>query len=351
MAMRTPRNSKGDRPVGKAPLKMSDIAKLAGVSTSTVSRALAESPLIPQSTRKQIQRIAADNGYVINQAAQRLRSNRTRTVGVAIPLGHESDQLISDPFFLQLFGHIADEVSARGYDLLLSRIPAPRPGWLLRHVQSQKADGYIVVGQSDQHAELNLAARAFLPLVVWGAHLPEQAYCSVGSDNVGGGCAAVERLVRAGCRRIVFLGSAPLPEIEMRLQGYYTGLQRAGLPVDPDLILPAHFTGDTALAAVQDLILRGVKFDGIFAASDLIALSALRALQASGLSVPGQVAVVGFDDLDVAEHSNPRLTTVRQDLRRGAATLVEFLFRRLAGEETPSATLPIEIEERDSTPH
>lgn len=348
--MRNTRQIKGDRPAGKTPLKMSDIAKLAGVSTSTVSRALAESPLIPQPTRQQIQRIAAENGYVINQAAQRLRSNRTRTVGVAIPLGHESDQLISDPFFLQLFGHIADEVSARGYDLLLSRLPAPRPGWLLRHVQSQKADGYIVLGQSNQHQELNLAARTFLPLVVWGAHLPEQAYCSVGSDNVGGGCAAVERLVKAGRRRIVFLGAAPLPEIEMRLEGYRAGLQRAGIPVDPELIVPAHFTGDTALAAVQDLILRGVPFDGIFAASDVIALSALRALQASGLSVPDDVAVVGFDDLDVAEHSNPRLTTVRQDLRRGAATLVEFLFRRLAGEETPSATLPIELVERDSTP-
>ncbi len=335
---------------GPAPLKMADIARLAGVSTSTVSRALAESPAIPLKTRHEIQRIAAENGYVINQAAQRLRSNRTRTIGVAIPLGHEADQLISDPFFLQLFGHIADEVSLRSFDVLLSRVPSPKPGWLVRHVQSQKADGYIIVGQSDQHEELNAAARAFLPLVVWGAHLPEQAYCSVGSDNVGGGRAAVDRLIETGRRRIVFLGAAPLPEIQMRLQGYRTGLERAGLPVDPELILPAHFTGDTALAAVQDLISRGVQFDAIFAASDVIALSALRALQASGVSVPDQVAVVGFDDLELAQHSHPRLTTIRQDLKRGAATVVEFLFRRMAGEETPSATLPIALVERDSTP-
>ena len=334
---------------GTAPLRMTDIARIAGVATSTVSRALADSPLIPLPTRRQIQQIASEHGYVINQAAQRLRSNRTRTVGVAIPLGHEADQLISDPFFLQLLGHIADEVSARNYDLLLSRLPAPRPGWLLRHVQSQKADGYIIVGQSDQHDAINEAARTFLPLVVWGAHLPEQIYCSIGSDNIGGARAAVDALLAAGRRRIVFLGATPLPEVQMRLRGYETALERAGIAVDPDLVLPAHFTGDTALAAVQGLVAKGVTFDGIFAASDVIALSALRALQASGISVPDQVSVVGFDDLDLAEHSHPRLTTVRQDLKRGAATLVEFLFRRLAGEETPSATLPVQLVERDPT--
>ena len=82
----------------------------------------------------------------------------------------------------------------------------------------------------------------------------------------------------------------------------------------------------------------------------MIALSALKAVQASGLAVPEDVAVVGFDDLDIAEHSRPPLTTIRQDLKRGAATVVEFLFRRMAGEETPSATLPVALVERESTP-
>ncbi|GAA0316230.1 LacI family DNA-binding transcriptional regulator [Sphingomonas oligophenolica] len=346
--MRPPRAKDDEKGKTAGPLKMTDIARLAGVSTSTVSRALAESPLIPATTRRQIQQIAIDHGYVIDQRGQRLRSNRTRTICVAIPLGHEADQLISDPFFLQLFGHLADEISARHYDVLLSRIPSPAPGWLVRHVQSQKADGYIIVGQSNQHEEINAAARAFLPLVVWGAHLPEQAYCSVGSDNVGGARAAVDALLQAGRRRIVFLGATALPEIQMRLRGYMNALERAGIPVDEDLIQPAHFTGDTALAAVQGLIARGIAFDAVFAASDVIALGALRALQTSGVQVPTDVSVIGFDDLDLAEHSHPRLTTVRQDLKHGAAALVEFLFRRLEGEETPSATLPVRIVRRDS---
>jgi DNA-binding LacI/PurR family transcriptional regulator len=330
-------------------LKMTDIARIAGVSPSTVSRALADSPLIPASTRELIQQIAAEHGYVVNQAARRLRQSRTMTIGVVIPIGHETDQLISDPFFLELFGRIADEVAKRSYDVLLSRLASPTPGWLQRHIQSQRADGYIIIGQSDQHEALNEAAHTFLPMVVWGAHLPEQAYCSVGSDNVGGGRAAVDHLVKGGRRRIVFLGAAALPEIEMRLQGYRSGLARAGIEADPRLIVPAHFTGETAYAAVRDLVDRKVEFDAVFAASDIIALAALRALADCGLSAPRDIAVVGFDGLQLAEHAHPRLTSVRQDLRRGAATLVEFLFRRLAGEETPSATLPIDLVVRESS--
>ncbi len=330
-------------------LKMIDIARIAGVSPSTVSRALAGSPLIPVNTREQIQQIAVEHGYVVNQAARRLRQSRTMTIGVVIPVGHEADQPISDPFFLELFGNVADEISNRSYDVLLTRLAAPTPGWLLRHIQSQRADGYIIVGQSDQHEVLNEAAHSFMPMVVWGAHLPEQAYCSVGSDNVGGARAAVDHLAKSGRRRIVFLGAAPLPEIEMRLQGYRSAHARANVEIDPKLIVPAHFTGETAYAAVRDLVDRKVAFDAIFAASDIIALAALHALSDSGVSVPHDVAVVGFDGLGVAEHAHPRLTTVRQDLRRGAATLVEFLFRRMAGEETPSATLPVELLVRESS--
>jgi len=334
----------------ETPLKMTDIARLAGVSVSTVSRALADHPAIPKSTKDAIRRLAAERGYTVNPSARSLRLNRTLTIGVAIPLGHEADQMISDPFLLQLFGRIADEITRRGYDVLLMRNPSPAPGWLARLTQSQRADAYIIMGQSDQHEVLNEGARAFLPLVVWGAHLPEQIYCSVGSDNAGGARSAVEHLVRSGRRRIVFLGASDLPEIAMRLAGYRAGLERAGLSYDERLVLPAHFTGETAFAAVQDLAARKVAFDAIFAASDLMALAAIRALQAEGLRCPEDIAVIGFDDLVIAEHAHPPLTTVRQNIDRGAATLVEFLFRRIGGEETPSATLPVEFVVRDSAP-
>jgi DNA-binding LacI/PurR family transcriptional regulator len=346
MTAKAPRKPK----TSLAPMKMSDIARLAGVSASTVSRALAGHPALPEATRASIQKLAAEHGYAINQSARSLRQRQTRTIGIAIPLGHETQQMISDPFFLQLFGHFADEISSRSYDVLLSRNPAPDPDWLARLAQSHRADGFIVVGQSNQHEMLNAASRNYMPLVVWGAHLPGQHYCSVGSDNEGGGRIAVEHLLRSGRRRIVFLGATDLPEISMRLAGYRAALASAGVSFDERLVIQAHFTGETAFAAVQDLLKRRVRFDAIFAASDLIALSALRALEEGGKSCPEDVAVVGFDDLDIAEHSRPALTTVRQDLARGARTLVEFLFRRIEGEETPSATLPVELVLRASAP-
>ena len=334
--------------IGTARLKMADIARLAGVSTSTVSRALANNPLIPVQTRQEILRIAAEQGYVVDQSARSFRQRRTLTIGIAIPLGHERAQMVSDPFFLALFGRLADEITSRDYDVLLTRMPAPTRGWFARMLQSQRADGYIILGQSDQHDELNEAARNYLPLVVWGAHLPEQIYCSVGSDNVGGARAAVDHLIQNGRRRIVFLGATHLPEIDLRLQGYRQALARGQIELDERLVRPAHFAGETAFASVQQLVQDQIPFDAIFAASDLIALSALKALQASGLRCPQDVAVVGFDDLDIAEHASPPLTTVHQDLRRGSATLVEFLFRRLDGEETPSVTLPAELVVRAS---
>lgn len=346
MVKKTP--PRGDAPESR--LKMSDVARLAGVSNSTVSRALADHVSIPKSTRDAIKKIAATHGYAINQAARSLRQSKTLTIGVVIPLGHETEQMVSDPFFLQLFGRIADEITKRNYAVLLIRNPSPAPGWLSTLIQSQRADGYIIVGQSDQHHVLNDVARSFVPMIVWGAHLPAQIYCSVGSDNVGGARRAVDHMIGAGRRRIVFLGAAGLPEIGMRLTGYRAGLESAGIAFDEQLVLPAHFTGDTAFAAVQGLIERDVPFDGVFAASDLIALAALKAIDASGRRCPEDIAVVGFDDLDIAEHARPALTTVRQNLARGAATLVEFLFRRINGEETPSATLPVELMVRGSAP-
>ena len=335
---------------GARPVKMSDLARIAGVSASTVSRALADHPAIPEATRSTIQALASKHGYVVNRAARNLRQSQTQTIAVAVPLGHEREQLISDPFFLRLFGHLADEISQRRYDILLVREPSPDAHWLGRLFRSQRADGFIIVGQSDQHEALNLAAKHFRPLVVFGSELPRQIYCSVGSDNFEGGRLATEHLLRSGRRHILFVGPAELPQIDLRLEGYRRALRGGGIEPDDGLILPAHFTGQSAYDAVRQAIARGVRFDGIFAASDGIALSAIRAVEAAGRHCPQNVSVVGFDDSDLASQSSPALTSVRQDVPDIAATLVDHLFRRLAGEDTRSATLPVRLVIRESAP-
>jgi DNA-binding LacI/PurR family transcriptional regulator len=138
---------------------MADIARMAGVSISTVSRALTGNTLIPKALREEIGEIARANGYVVNQAARSLRLRRTNTIGVVIPLGREAGQLISDPFFLEMVGRLADEITLRDYAVLLTKVASPQPGWLDRIIQSQRADGLLIIGQSNQHEALNLAAR------------------------------------------------------------------------------------------------------------------------------------------------------------------------------------------------
>jgi DNA-binding LacI/PurR family transcriptional regulator len=324
-------------------LKMSDIASLAGVSVSTVSRALAGSTLVPERKRAEIIKIASANGYVINQQARSLRLKRTQTIGVVIPLGHEASQRISDPFFSEMLGRLADAITERGYTLLLTKLITSDTLWIDKLVASGRTDGLIIIGQSDQHEALNIAAANYLPLVVWGGHLPGQRYCSVGTDNIGGGRVATEHLIARGRKRIVFLGNPDIPEPGQRLQGYREALASAGLGYDPALIASAHLTMETAYDAMRAVIASGVAFDGVFAVSDVIAIAAIQALSAAGRRVPQDVAVVGYDDVALASHANPPLTTIRQDLETGARLLTDLLLQRMAGEETPSATMPTQL--------
>ncbi|MEY4761285.1 MAG: hypothetical protein RLZZ200_1141 [Pseudomonadota bacterium] len=331
-----------------APSTMADIARLAGVSASTVSRALAGSPLVAKKKRELISRLAREKGYVVNATARNLRLQRTQTIAVTIPMGHESSQSLADPFFIEILGHLADAITQRGYSILLQKILPSAEDWLQQLITGNRSDGIIVVGQSTEHKVLERAAATYLPLVVWGGHLEKQRYCTVGTDNVGGAMSATEHLLNSGRRNIVFLGDASIPEIKLRYEGYRRALQRGPKGTAPSRIVPAHLTADAAYEATRAFIREGVKFDAIVAGTDVIAISAMRAIRAAGLSVPRDIAVTGFDDIHLAAHAVPPLTTVRQDLARGAHMLVDLLMQRIGGVETPSATMPGELVVRES---
>lgn len=320
-------------------LQMADIARLAGVSESTVSRALANSTLIAESTRTRIQRLAEEAGYVVNPVARSLRSRQTSVITVAIPLVHEQEQQLSDPFMMTMIALLADALSERGYHMLLAKIASHRDGWVRRLLQPGRSDGVILIGQSFEHAAINEAARAGIPLVAWGSQLPAQRYPTVGTDNRLGGRIATEHLLRHGRRRIAFLGDERLPEVGHRHEGYRSALLDAGLRPLPELHVRSHFVAEHAYRSVRELIERGTEFDGVVAASDMIAISAIRALAQSGRRVPQDVSVVGFDDILLAEHSHPPLTTVRQELAEGAQALVETAIAAVRGEDVGSTVL------------
>ena len=328
---------------------MADIARLAGVNVSTVSRALAGSPLVEEKTRATIMRIAKKQGYVVNRAASNLRTSRTQTLSVAIPLAHERGQTLTDPFFSDMLGHLANEITRRGYGMYLEKILPPMDHWLSRLIASRRSDGIIVVGQSTEHAALEQAAASYAPLVVWGGQFAGQTYCVVGTDNAGAAQAATEHLLATGRRRIVFVGDSSIPEIRLRCEGYERALKAAPTGTAAPRVIKAHMTPDTAREAMRRFIGRGIEFDAVFGATDIIAISAMRAIAASGKTIPGDIAVVGFDDIAMAAHVHPPLTTVRQDLDRGARALVDLLLRRIAGETVESIVLPGELIVRESS--
>ncbi|WDF72078.1 LacI family DNA-binding transcriptional regulator [Novosphingobium sp. KACC 22771] len=319
-----------------------ELAELAGVSTGTVSRALAGSELISQATRERIQALAREYGFRPNVMARNLRIQKTGAIGVLIPLGHEAGQPISDPFFITMLGLLADKLTERGYDLLLSRVIPQDQGWLERVATSGRVDGLIVLGQSDQAATLDEAARDYRPLVVWGGHAEGQVHCSVGSDNHLGGQMAARHLIAQGCRRIAFLGDPRALEMAQRLDGVQTALAQAGM--ERADVVPAHLVAELAYADIARYLCDGAhRPDGIVAASDVIAMTALRALSEVGLSVPGDVRVVGYDNLPLSEHTVPSLTTISQDLVAGAEHLVDMLMRRIAGEDMQSVVMKPEL--------
>jgi DNA-binding LacI/PurR family transcriptional regulator len=330
------------------PATMADIARLAGVHVSTVSRALGDSPLVEKSMRERILKIAKKQGYVANSTARNLRAGRTQTLSVVIPLAHERGQELTDPFFTGMLSHLADAITRRGYGMHLQKVLPPMKGWMQRLIAENRADGIIVIGQSTEHEVLQQAARTAMPFVVWGGQLDRQRYCVVGTDNSGGACAATEHLLRLGRRRILFVGDPAIPEIALRCAGYRQALAHGAPDTTQATILKAHMTPEAAYHSMIEYIGRGIAFDAVFAATDIIAISAMRAIAASGLSIPGDVAVVGFDGIEMGAHVHPTLTSVRQDLGRGAEHLVDLLLKKLNGEVVTSVVMPGELVVRES---
>ena len=330
-------------------LQMVDIARLAGVSVSTVSRALNGSELVNAETRQRVADLARSLNYSINFGARNLRLQENKTVAVVVPFDAKSRQHISDPFFLSIVGSIADALTDRGYDMLLSRVDAEHLDLASHWFDSGKAIGVVLIGQWRHHDQLNEMAARKLPLVVWGGEMPQQLYCSVGGDNVLGGSLATRHLLQLGRKRIAFVGDANLPEVWLRRQGHAQALREAGLEPDPALELAAPFEPGVAAGVLHDFCASPRHFDAVVCCSDVLALLTIQALRATGRSVPGDVAVIGYDDMPLAAYCDPPLTTVHQPVAEAGAELVEALLGQLRGERAGPRTLPVYLKLRDST--
>ena len=305
--------------------RLEDIARLAGVSIATASRALNDSPAVNDRTKQTIWKLAKEHDYPFRRHMPAGPIGAQGTIALVVPRPQGREGRLSDPFFLELLAGVGEAARERGCDLLMSHISPANYDELSAALNTSRADGVIFLGQSSLHSAFNRLVDADHRFVVWGAELPDQDYCSIGSDNISGGRRATLHLARLGRKRIVFLGDLDPPEAMQRHRGYLDALSQSGLDVDADLIVPAHFEVESAEAAVDALIRRGVAFDGVVAASDQIALGAVRALLHAGVEVPGQVSVIGFDNVPFSRYSRPALSTIAQDTMKAGRLMVSKL--------------------------
>ena len=330
-----------------------DIAQMAGVSQPTVSRALRGSTTVSAATRQRIEAIARQLNYTVDRSASNLRSGHTRTLALLLFQESTADAGTVNPFFLAMLGSMIRAAADHGHDLLVSFQQLSRD-WQHDYEDSHRADGLILLGYgdyADYRARLEALVAQGTHFVRWGAVGVDQPGLTVGCDNIGGAATATRHLLERGRKRIAFLGDATdhYPESVERYRGYRAALAEAGLAADPALQVDALSTEEDGLRAARVLIARGVTFDGIVAASDLIALSAMRVLADAGRRVPEDVAVVGFDDIPAAALANPPLTTVAQDAGLAGRRLVETLLGRIRDEAVASMVLPTRLVVRGSS--
>ncbi len=263
------------------------------------------------------------------------------------------DDSLINPFFLSMLGSLTRTCALRGFDLLTS-FQQMSNNWHVDYEDSHKADGLILLGYGDYElyrARLEALVAQGTHFVRWGSVQTGQPGITIGCDNQRGGRDAARHLIESGRRRIAFLGDASshYPEFNDRYRGACAAQIEAGLVPDPALLVSALSAEQAGYDAAIALIDRGVAFDAIFAASDLIAIGAMRALDERGVSVPGDVAVVGFDDIPAASLTHPPLTTVAQDYRLAGEVLVDTLLRQIRGEDAESTSLPARLIVRRSS--
>ena len=329
-----------------------DIAYRAGVSQSTVSRALRNSPLVNEATREKIQAIAKELNYKVDKNASNLRSQQSDTIALLLFEDPTNDDSAINPFFLSMLGSITRACSQKGYDLLVSFQQAS-DDWHADFEDSNKADGLILLGYGDyvdyEEKIVKLLDQG-THFVRWGAEVKNLPLISVGCDNYQGGKEMTEHLIKKGRKNIAFLGSASThaPEFFERYKGHCETLNEHGIVVNPLLQYNALYTEEAGYQAAIKLISSGEAFDAICAACDLIAIGAMRALKEHNIEIPEQVALVGFDDIAIASFTFPSLTTVKQDTQLAGELLVGTLLAMISGEEVKTTLIPPELVIRKS---
>jgi DNA-binding LacI/PurR family transcriptional regulator len=329
---------------------IADIARLAGVSKSTVSRALNDSPLISTETKERIRALALEQEFEMSAAARNLSLQQSHAIAFVTYAYHAHD--LTDAFMLELMSGVASELHEHDYDLLVIQVGKNDTDWINRYLRSGRVDGFILLSSLTGSRQLKTLVETEAPFAIWdvapGAH---SGYCAVSGDSITGGRLATEHLLGIGRTRIGFLGGfAHAPEVHDRLAGYRAALVEAGVAYDPELVVYGdwHRPEESGAEAAEQLLERAPDLDAIFANSDLLAIGAMDGLRRRGRRVPEDVGVVGYDDVAVARYASPPLTTIRQNGPLAGRLLANNLVQRLETGVITNVSIPAELVVRES---
>jgi len=325
-----------------------DVARAAGVSISTVSRALRGYSDVNPETRRRVQVAAYDLGYTPDAAGSALKSGRTDTVAVLFSGSHGPALL--DTFYVEVLGGLEAQLAAHDLSLLLVRADGDSGSNGVRRVlQGGRCDGVVALGCDLPLALLQGLDRAKTPLVLTDAPSWPGGAPNVTVANEAGGYEAARHLLVGGRRRVAFIAETPDdPNFLLRRRGYLRAHHDAGVRAAPERLQAGSLGPDGGYLATRKL-LQAAPFDAIFAANDTAAFGALRALAEAGLRVPSDVAVVGFDDVAWSRYSHPPLSTLRVPRRALGAEAAAKLITLLKGGTAEPLELPVSLIVRESS--
>ncbi len=313
------------------PITIKDIAKRVDRSVTTVSRALHDYDDVSPETKEMVRKAALEMGYTPSSFAQRLQKQKSDTIGLVLPT---YGPRFSDPFFSEFLAGMGNKAGNLGYDILVSTCP-PGDEELLRYqsnVQGRRVDGFIVLRTRRQDHRIEYLCQANFPFVAFGRTEGPCEFPFVDEDSEYGMHLIVNHLATAGYRRIGFIAA---PEELMftyyRNKGFQESLEEHNLQVDKGLITIGDLTQRGGFAQAKKLLDINPSPDAIVASNDLMALGAISAAQERGLVIGKDIAITGFDDTPMAEHSHPPLTTVHQPVYKIGGMVTDMLIQRIQG--------------------
>jgi LacI family transcriptional regulator len=313
-----------------------DLARELDLSITTVSRALAGYSDVAEATRRRVQQAADEMGYVPDATARRLQKGRTDTIGFVLPT---FGPRFSDPFFSELLSGIGNEAARSNYDVLVSTRPPDTPeeqDAYRRMVESRLVDGLIVVRTRVKDRRVSYLSTVNLPFVAFGRSDLGVDFPYVDEDGVRGMSLVAQHLIDLGHKRLAFISAPPdLMFCTYRRAGLDAALERNGLSVSTEYCQQGDLTQRGGFWAMNKLLGLSPPPSAVIACNDLMALGAISAAQKRGLVVGRDVAITGFDDIPLAEHAHPPLTTVRQPIYDIGRQICTMLTRLIQGEDLP----------------